>query len=260
MATNRPAIAVVPEAVPRLLRAVEEGGGRLAGVRDADAIVWTDPAGAEGLKRALASSPARLLHLHLRERRWRAADVQPRRLAGTTALLVGTGGIGRALARMLAPIEVRVFACNRSGVPMEGAAATHPAASLAEVIGDADWVVLAAPLTPKTDRLMDAAMLALMKSDAWLVNVARGRLVDTGALVDALERGVIGGAALDVTDPEPLPDGHPLWSFGNSIITPHSANPFALALNEFAAMVRRNVARFAAGEPLEGLVDPALGY
>ncbi len=99
-----------------------------------------------------------------------------------------------------------------------------------------------------------------MRGHAWLVNVARGGLVDTDALVRALQDEAIGGAALDVTEPEPLPPGHPLWDLPNALITPHVANTWSMAVPELAAMVGRNVARFAAGEPLEGVVDPALGY
>jgi phosphoglycerate dehydrogenase-like enzyme len=99
-----------------------------------------------------------------------------------------------------------------------------------------------------------------MRTDSWLVNVARGRHVDTGALVAALRRGAIGGAALDVTDPEPLPDGHPLWQLENCIITPHTADTPEMVERLLARRIRDNVARFAASEPLLGLVDPAAGY
>jgi D-3-phosphoglycerate dehydrogenase len=103
-------------------------------------------------------------------------------------------------------------------------------------------------------------MLARMRSDAWIVNVARGPLIDTPALVEALQAGSIGGAALDVTDPEPLPDGHPLWSLEDALITPHVANTWAMAVPELAAMVARNVAAWCRGDELEGIVDPDLGY
>jgi D-3-phosphoglycerate dehydrogenase len=103
-------------------------------------------------------------------------------------------------------------------------------------------------------------MLTRMKKDAWLVNVARGALVDTEALVEALQRGEIGGAALDVTAPEPLPEGHPLWALDNCIITPHVANTWVMGLPALSALVERNVGHFGAGEPLEATVDPKLGY
>ncbi len=119
---------------------------------------------------------------------------------------------------------------------------------------------VALALTPATEHIIGARELAAMRPDSWLVNVARGRHVDTDALVAALADGVIAGAALDVTDPEPLPDGHPLWDQERCIITPHTANTLEMAARPFAARVRDNVARFAAGEPLVGLIDPAAGY
>ena len=99
-----------------------------------------------------------------------------------------------------------------------------------------------------------------MRTDGWLVNVARGRHVQTDALVAALDAGTIAGAALDVTDPEPLPDGHPLWGHPRCIITPHTADTEEMTIPLLAARVRANVASFAAGRPLEGLVDPVAGY
>jgi phosphoglycerate dehydrogenase-like enzyme len=99
-----------------------------------------------------------------------------------------------------------------------------------------------------------------MRPGAWLVNVARGRHVDTGALVEALTEGRIGGAALDVTDPEPLPDGHPLWDLERCIITPHVAGTAEMTDHLLARRIRDNVTRFTAGQPLIGLVDPVLGY
>jgi D-3-phosphoglycerate dehydrogenase len=175
-------------------------------------------------------------------------------------MVFGAGGIGGELMAMLGPLEASVIAVNRSGSPVPGAHRSVPAAQLNDVIGQADWVVITAPLTAETRGLFDAEMLSRMRPDAWLVNVARGGIVDTDALVAALTDGGIAGAALDVTDPEPLPEGHPLWSLGNVLITPHVANTWDMALPELRGLVRRNVARFAAGEPLEGVVDPATGY
>ena len=99
-----------------------------------------------------------------------------------------------------------------------------------------------------------------MEEHAWLVNVARGRHIVTDDLVDALRAGTIGGAGLDVTDPEPLPDGHPLWSMPNCVITPHIGNTQAMAKPLLSARITENVRRWAAGEELLGPVDPALGY
>ena len=99
-----------------------------------------------------------------------------------------------------------------------------------------------------------------MDEQSWLVNVARGRHVDTDALVAALREGTIAGAALDVTDPEPLPDGHPLWTMPNCIITPHTADTWDMIMPHLAERITANVAHFVAGEPFEGPVDPAAGY
>ncbi|MFO7779641.1 MAG: NAD(P)-dependent oxidoreductase, partial [Nitriliruptoraceae bacterium] len=124
----------------------------------------------------------------------------------------------------------------------------------------ADVVVLALALTPETEHIIDAAALRAMRDDAWLVNVARGRHVDTAALVTALTEGWIGGAALDVTDPEPLPDGHPLWSLDNAILTPHVGNTPEMGIKLLWARVRENVERRVRGDEPLGLVHVDLGY
>ncbi len=121
-------------------------------------------------------------------------------------------------------------------------------------------MVLALALTPDTVGVIGAPELKAMDSDAWLVNVARGRHVDTDALVRALDEGWIAGAALDVTDPEPLRNGHPLWSRANVIITPHTANTQEMARPLLSARITENVRRFISGDPLIGSVDGALGY
>lgn len=203
------------------------------------------------------------MHDHIGATRWEPEDSSSteRRFHGQASVaIVGTGGIGSSLASMLVPFDARVIGVNRSGRSLAAAQTTVVVGMLSQVISDVDFVVLAAATTPETERLFDEAMLARMKPDAWLVNVARGALVDTDALVDALRRGVIGGAALDVTAPEPLPEGHPLWELDNCIITPHIANTWAMGLPALCSLIERNVAHFAAGEPLEATVDPKLGY
>ena len=237
-----------------------------AGVVDAGRT-WTCTKGVYGSAcaehaLALMLAAARRLHDHIAATTWRKGGFgsPERRLAGTTALVIGTGGIGSAFVPMAAPLGVRVIGMNRSGRDLVGAERTVTVDRLGEVAPDADWIVLAAASTPETRHLIDPDVLASMRPTAWLVNVARGELIDTDALVDVLRDGAIGGAALDVTDPEPLPDGHPLWTLDNVIITPHVANTWDMAVPELVAMVQRNVARFAAGEDLEGLVDPTAGY
>lgn len=140
---------------------------------------------------------------------------------------------------MLTPFGARVLAITRSGTPIPGAAQTFTPDRLDDVLIESDVVVIGAPATADTRHLIGARELGLMRSHAWLINIARGSLIDSDALVEALRSGSIGGAGLDVTDPEPLPDGHPLWDAPNALITPHSANPSQLLIPGLAARVRR---------------------
>jgi phosphoglycerate dehydrogenase-like enzyme len=174
--------------------------------------------------------------------------------------ILGGGGIAASLLELLAPLRVTATVVRKRPDPVPGAARTLDVSRLDEALADPLVVFLALALTPSTEHIIGAAQLAAMRPDAWLVNVARGRIVDTGALVAALTEGAIGGAALDVTDPEPLPDGHPLWELENCIITPHTADTEEMIEPLLARRIRDNVARFAAGQPLIGVVDPALGY
>jgi phosphoglycerate dehydrogenase-like enzyme len=174
--------------------------------------------------------------------------------------ILGGGAIATCLLALLAPFRVAATVVRRGAEPVPGAARTLPVTRLAEAVPDALVVFVALALTPETEHIIGAAELAAMRPDAWLVNVARGPHVDTDALVAALDGGAIGGAALDVTDPEPLPDGHPLWTQQRCIITPHTADTPEMVDRMLAARVRDNVARFAAGRPLAGLVDVAAGY
>ena len=177
-----------------------------------------------------------------------------------TVAIGGAGGIGSAMIPALRGLGAEVLAVTRRGLPVEGAARTLPADRVDEVFAAADHVVLAAPATAATRALVGAEQLAALGAQGWLVNIARGSLVDTDALVAALAAGTIAGAALDVTDPEPLPDGHPLWSEPRCIVTPHSTNPTPLRDAALAERVTENVRRFAAGEDLLGPVDPERGY
>lgn len=174
--------------------------------------------------------------------------------------IVGGGGIAEALVSLLRPMRVDVTVVRRSAAPMEGVNNVVTPDRLHEALPGADVVFLALALTPETSGLIGAAELALMERHAWLVNVARGAHVDTGALVEALRSGSIGGAGLDVTEPEPLPEDHPLWSLTNVILTPHTANTQEMARPLLGARITENVRRFVAGEDLIGFVDPGLGY
>ena len=225
--------------------------------------VWTSAKGSYAepvAEHALTLALAGLRHLHQRigARSWG-------RPAGTSLFdqkvtILGGGGIAEALLGLLVPFRVEAIVVRRRPEPVPGASATLPPAALHEALGGALVVVLALALTPPTHRIIAGPELALMDERAWLVNVARGPHVDTDALVEALDSGSIGGAGLDVTDPEPLPDGHPLWERPNCIITPHTADTLEMVLPLLAERIRVNVERFGAGRPLVGLVDPDHGY
>lgn len=186
---------------------------------------------------------------HQRRREWRPRDSE--RIGGRTALVWGTGPIGRAVARMLRAVGMKVCGAGRTARSDDPDFGTvHDAASLRTALAGADYVVLAAPLTPATHCMVDASVLAAMKPGARLVNVGRGGLVDEPALVDALVHGRIGGAGLDVFATEPLPAASALWDLPNVIITPHNSANTASSGVEAAEIFLDNLARYVAGEPL----------
>ncbi|MGK5638567.1 2-hydroxyacid dehydrogenase [Streptomyces sp. URMC 126] len=178
-------------------------------------------------------------------------------LADKSVLIVGYGSIGRAIEDRLAPFEcARVARVARSPRPTERGP-VHPVTDLPDLLPDADVVIVATPLTDETRGLFDAARLARMKDGALLVNVARGAVVDTGALLAELESGRL-RAALDVTDPEPLPPGHPLWSAPHTLITPHVGGPSSAFRPRAEALLRGQLAGFVLDEPLRNVVATAI--
>lgn len=181
---------------------------------------------------------------------WLAAAPGTRDLAGSRALILGAGAIGQAIERALMALGVDVVA-----------ASSRRPQGWRSHIGAFDWIVLAVPGTPETRGMIGAAELAAMKPEAVLVNFARADCVDQAALVDALRDRRIAAAVLDLTDPEPLPAGHPLWSLENAHLTMHlSGIPTAASQARAAERFLRNCAHFRAGEPLEAQVDLARGY
>jgi phosphoglycerate dehydrogenase-like enzyme len=227
------------------------------------ARTWTCAKGAYAeptAEHALALALAGMRQVPARARAGSWGEQAGETLFDAPVVVLGGGGITAALLRLLEPFRCDVTVVRRSAEPMAGAARTVGPDRLDDVLPGALVVVLALALTPHTAGVIGRRQLEAMSPSSWLVNIARGRHVDTDALVDALRAGSIGGAALDVTDPEPLPDGHPLWSLPNCLITPHSANPWQTAQPLLAARVRENVRRFAAGGPLLGLVDLDAGY
>ena len=185
---------------------------------------------------------------------------QGRNLLGGRVTILGGGGITTSLVRLLQPFNCHITVVRRRAEDLPGVDDVLDADRYADALPGADLVVVALALTPDTEGLIAADELALMEDHAWLVNVARGRHVVTDDLVAALGEGVIGGAGLDVTDPEPLPPGHPLWTMPNCIITPHVGNTPDMAIPLLSERITTNVRRYADDEELIGLVDIEAGY
>lgn len=183
-----------------------------------------------------------------------------RSLFGLQVVIVGAGGIALELIRLLRPFGVRITIVRRTPIDLPGADRTVTVDRLLEVLPEADVVVVAAALTDSTQKLFGAREFAVMRRNSVLVNIARGGLVDTDALLDALRNGTIAGAGLDVTDPEPLPAEHPLWHEPRAIITSHNADTPDMTAPLLAERIRINVAEFLGEGRFIGVVDPADGY
>lgn len=209
---------------------------------------------------ALLFAVAKNLHRCARLGAWDEQAAMGQQLRGTTVGIIGAGAIGRELIEYLQPFGIETLAVTRSGRAVPGATRSLASSDLGTVWPLVDFAVLLAPATADTTHLVGPAVFASMKRTAWVINLARGKLIDTDALVDALRAGTIGGAALDVTDPEPLPHGHPLWEMENVLITPHTANPRRGQEALLAEHVTRNVRRFADGDGLLAVIDLDAGY
>ena len=200
------------------------------------------------------------------QKQWAAVDIwretpRPFELSGLTLGLVGLGAIGSDIARKARAFGMRVVAVRRN--PERGsdvADAVYGPDGLPRLLAESDIVVLAAPSTPETRGLIGESELAQMKREALLVNVARGTLVDEAALCRALEEGRLGGAALDVTASEPLPADSPLWRAPNLLLTPHLSSATDRIWRRHIELLRENIRRYLAGEPLLNAVDKSAGY
>ncbi len=245
--------------------------------------VFTRPIAEHVLMLILAISRRlpQLLELQ-RERTWQ--PLQGVELRELTIGIVGYGSIGRAVASLAGAFGARVIAQRRHPASAPGGPDSGPEAAgqspdgenafsfapapaqivgpdgLHELLSASDIVVLAAPLTPETESMIDAAALAVMGREAWIINVARGRLIDDRALLDALREHRIGGAALDAFREEPLPPMSPFYDLANVIITPHTAWSSARVLDRSIDLFCENLRRFAAGQTLRNVVDPGAGY
>ena len=187
--------------------------------------------------------------------------VRPRELHGQTLLLIGFGAVGRAVAMAVRALGMRVWAVTRSGEgDRELAEKVAPVERLHEVLPEADFVILAAPETPETRRMIGAPEFACMKASAYFMNVSRGALLDEPALIAALERRAIAGAALDVASQEPLPPDSPLWKLENAFITPHMSAVSEHLWTRQTDLLITNLERWFSGDELLNRVDLERGY
>lgn len=218
--------------------------------------VYAEPVAEMAL--ALALAGMRSVGAYANETTW--SGPHGRNLLGARVTILGGGGITESLLRLLKPFGCHVTVVRNSVVELDGADVVVGVDHLVDALVGADLVVLALSLTPETEGIISRAELEMMEPHAWIVNVARGKHIVTDDLVWALSNSVIGGAALDVTDPEPLPDGHALWSLPNCIITPHVGNTPEMAVPLLAERITTNVRLYVTGEPLVGTVDADRGY
>jgi phosphoglycerate dehydrogenase-like enzyme len=200
-------------------------------------------------------------HKHWAQQDLWAGSPRPRELNGATMTIIGLGGIGRPLAEVANAVGMRVVGVREHPErTCEGVEEMYGFGDLDHALSEADFVVLAIPVTPKTHHLMNAERLARLHKDAYLINVGRGVLIDEEALVDALRKNSFAGAALDVTEQEPLPPESPLWEMENVFITPHIAGLTEFMWERHYGHYTENLRRFLVGEPLLWVVDKEKGY
>jgi phosphoglycerate dehydrogenase-like enzyme len=228
-----------------------------------DSRIWTCGKGvyAEPVaEHALALALAGMRHISSYSRATQWTGPAGRNLLGAAVTIVGGGGITESLVRLLQPFNCSITVVRRTVEDIEGVDTVVGQENLVDALAGADVVFLALSLTRETIGLIGKPELEVMEPHAWIINVARGGHIVTDDLVWALENNVIGGAALDVTAPEPLPADHPLWALPNCIITPHVGNTPEMAVPLLSARITENVKRFMNDESLIGLVDVRHGY
>ena len=218
--------------------------------------VYAEPVAEHAIGLALAGM--RHIAAYARSSEW--SQPAGRNLIGAAVTIVGGGGITESLIRLLSAFKCNITVVRRTVEHIEGADIVVGQENLVDALVGADVVFLALSLTAETVGLIGRPEFELMEPHAWIINVARGGHIVTDDLVWALENSIIGGAALDVTDPEPLPANHPLWSLPNCIITPHVGNTPEMAVPLLSTRITENVQRYMHGDALIGLVDVRHGY
>lgn len=210
---------------------------------------------------AFILAAAKRLHVYRDQqmrRNWK--DHRQDELRGSTLVVYGIGSIGAEIARLGAALGMHVIGVRRRVEPVRGVERIVPPELLEEVAAEADYLAIAAPLTRATRGAISRDVIGRMKKTAWIVNIARGAIVDEEALVDALRAGRLGGAGLDAFTTEPLPADHPLWTLENVMISPHSSNSSPHVRERTLALFTENLRRFKAGEDLLNRVDFEAGY
>ena len=232
------------------------------GIKDLDIII-TNAAGIHGKPMGVTTMGYVISYLrkfplmlenqkkHIRQK----PDALPEEPEGKTLGIVGAGAIGSEVAKYAKALGFRVIGVKRRAVPLEHYDRVYPNTELDTVLAASDFVVILTPLTDATRGMIGAAQLAKMKPTGVLINIARGPVVDTEALVEALQKGVIGGAALDAVDPEPLPADSPLWDMEQVILTPHCAADSTLYMDRAMEQFCENLKHFEQGEPLFNEID-----
>lgn len=202
------------------------------------------------------------LHLHQLQaaHRWRDQDLQLRELAGSTMLIIGLGQIGQAIAERAGTFGMRVWGSRRTPRPTPGVERVVGEGEWRSLLPAADFVVIATPLTPATRHMFGRAELALMKPDAYLINIARGEIIDEAALIEALRERRIAGAGLDVFAQEPLPPDSPFWTLPNVFVTPHVSWSSPHIRSRTLDLFATNLRAFLQQQPMINVVDKQAGY
>ena len=210
---------------------------------------------------AMLLAAAKRLYLYRDQQRaseWK--EHQQQELRGATLVVFGLGSIGAEAARLAAALGMRVIGVRRSGTPVPGVERIVPPEQLGDAVAEADYVAICAPLTHATRGAVSREVIAQMKPNAWIINIARGAIVNEEALTEALQARRIGGAALDALTVEPLPRESPLRSLENVMITPHSSNSSPNVRQRTVGLITENLRRYKAGEPLLNVVNLEAGY
>ena len=233
-------------------------------IRDRSDVVFTSAKGAYSkpvAQHGLALTLALLNDLHRRARASRWDSVQTgEMLYNKRVTILGGGGIAEEYARLIAPFDCDITAVRHSDKPVPGTDRTVQTSEFAALLPETDVLFLASALNDETRAIVNADALRALPTTSIVVNISRGPIIDTDALVSALQNDEIFGAALDVTDPEPLPDGHPLWSEPRALITPHTADTVEQVVALLGERFVDNIERRARGEELSGVVNPERGY